>query len=179
MAAHPTADPHAVDAAHGADAAHAAAGGEHAVSFPPFDTSLFASQLIWFAITFVALYFVVSRMIVPKVASVLEKRAGVLASDLNAAAAKSAAAEDARATMEKATAKARTEARAMVDSARAEVQTKLAAEQEAADKRLADKIAAAEASVEAVRGRALAEVPGIADQLARDIADKIAPVGAR
>ncbi|MFO1016417.1 MAG: hypothetical protein U1E03_02395 [Hyphomonadaceae bacterium] len=181
--AHPPADTHAVDAAahgaeaaHGADAAHgAAAGGEHAASFPPFDATLFASQLIWFVITFVALYYIVSRFIIPSVSGVLEKRASTLKSDLDQAAQKSTEAEDARAAMEKAIAKARADARAMVDAARADVQAKLSAEQEQAEARLAERINAAEAKVNASRQAALGEVPAIADGLARDIAAKLLP----
>jgi F-type H+-transporting ATPase subunit b len=78
--------------------------------------------------------------------------------------------------MERAVAKARADARAMVDAARADMTAKLNAEQEAAEKRLTDRIGAAEARVDAARQKALGEVPALADQLARDIADKIAPV---
>jgi F0F1-type ATP synthase membrane subunit b/b' len=55
----------------------------------------------------------------------------------------------------------------------------LAAEKEAAEKRLTAKIAEAEAKVAAERQKALAEVPGIAEALAREIADKLAPSNAR
>jgi F-type H+-transporting ATPase subunit b len=173
MAAHPPVDPHAVEAAHSA-----AAGGEHAATgaFPPFDALTFGTQLFWFAVTFVLLYLVVSRFVLPKVGGVLAKRAGTIAGDLDQAVQKSAAAEEARVSMERAVAKARADARSMIDAARADVMAKLNAEQEAAEKRLTDKIAAAEASVDAARKKALAEVPAIADQLARDIADRIAPV---
>lgn len=164
--ADPVADAHAADAAHG---------GEAAASFPPFDPSLFPSQIFWFVITFGALYLIVSTFIVPSVSKVLEKRENALKSDLDTAAQKSAQAEAARETMEKAIAKARAEARATVDAARADVQAKLAAEQAAADARLADRINSAEARVNDARVKALADVPGIADNLARDIAAKLVP----
>mgnify|MGYP001062506120 CR=1 FL=1 len=164
------AETHAPDAA-----AH---GGEHAAAFPPFDASLFSSQLIWFAITFAALYYIVSRFIIPSVATVQDKRAATLKGDLDTAAQKSAEAESARAAMEKATAKARAEARAMVDAARADMQAKLAAEQAQAETRLAQRIEAAEARVNEARTKALADVPAIADALARDIAAKLAPANA-
>jgi F0F1-type ATP synthase membrane subunit b/b' len=66
----------------------------------------------------------------------------------------------------------------MIDAARADMQAKLNAEQEAAEKRLAERIETAEARVDAARQKALAEVPGIASTLAREIADKIAPANA-
>jgi F-type H+-transporting ATPase subunit b len=177
MAAHPpVTDTHAVDASHGA----AAAAGEHGASggFPPFDALTFGTQLFWFAVTFLLLYIVVSRFVLPRVGSVLEKRAGTISGDLDAAAQKSAAAEDARVSMERAVAKARADARALVEAARADMTAKLNAEQEAAEKRLIDRIGAAEARVDAARQKAMGEVPALADALARDIADKIAPANA-
>lgn len=172
----------ATDTAHGAadTAAHGAAAGGHEAggAFPPFDATLFASQLFWFVLTFGALYLILSRVVLPQISAVLAARAGTIASDLEQAAQKSAAADEARTQMERAVAKARADARSMIDAARADMQAKLNAEQEAAEKRLAERINAAEAKVDAARTKALAEVPGIADALARDIADKIAPAGA-
>ncbi|MBL8530733.1 MAG: hypothetical protein JNK94_03270 [Hyphomonadaceae bacterium] len=161
------ADPHAAEGA-----AH---GGEHAASFPPFDVSLFASQLIWFAITFAALYYIVSRYIIPSVATVQDKRASALKSDLETAAQKSAEAEAARSASEKATAAARAKARAMVDSARADMQAKLNAEQAEAEARLSQRIETAEKQVNEERAKALSEVQSVADELARDIAAKLVP----
>lgn len=127
MAAHPPAkvDPHAAtDAAHGAADA-AAHGGEAGGAFPPFDASTFGTQLFWFALTFIALYLVVSRFVLPRVGSVLERRAGAVKSDLDQAAQRSADAEEARVTMERAIAKARSDARAMIEAARADITAKL------------------------------------------------------
>lgn len=175
---------HAADAAHAdavhtaTDAAHAAAGGAHSDVFPPLDAALFPSQLTWFAITFILLYLFVRNFIVPKTAAVLEKRAATRQGDLDAAAQKSADAETARTAMEQATAKARADARAMVEAARADMQAKLTAEQAEAETRLTARIAAAEAKVNDERAKALAEVPGIADGLARDIAAKLLPANA-
>ncbi len=44
-----------------------AAGGEH--TFPPFETSTFASQLVSLAIAFVALYIIASRFALPRSAA--------------------------------------------------------------------------------------------------------------
>ncbi|MEZ5995090.1 MAG: hypothetical protein R3C25_04995 [Hyphomonadaceae bacterium] len=170
-------------APHGEADAHAATAGAHgaegASSFPPFDATLFASQLFWFALTFLALYFVLSRSVLPHIGRVLAERDATVRGDLDAAAIQGAAAEEARANMEKAVAKARAEARALVDAARADVMAKLSGEQEAAETRLAQRIGAAEAKVNEARQKALGEVPAIAETLARDIADKLAPKGAR
>ncbi len=169
---------------HGADApiegaglaAEAAAhGSEHAATFPPFDPTLFSSQLVWFALCFGALYLILSRLVLPKVAAVLEDRAGAIKSDLDQAAQKSAAADAARINMERAIARARADARSMIEAARAEMAAKLSAEQEQAEARLTERIGAAEAKIGAARTKALGEVGAIAESLARDIADRLAP----
>jgi F0F1-type ATP synthase membrane subunit b/b' len=63
----------------------------------------------------------------------------------------------------------------MVEAARADMQAKLTAEQAQAEARLTERIEAAEKRVGEARAKALAEVPGIADTLARDIAAKLVP----
>src|SRR5262245_5186698 len=60
---------------------HQAEGG-HGGGFPPFESHNFPSQVLWLAITFAALYFLMSRLALPRVASILETRAGRIASDL-------------------------------------------------------------------------------------------------
>ena len=153
----------------------AAGGAAEAATFPPFDPTLFASQLVWFALCFIALYVVMSRFVLPKVGATLATRAGTIEGDLHQAAQKSAQAENARVSMEKEVAKARADARAMVDAARAEVQAKLNAEQEAAEARIAERVRIAEARIDAAKQKALSEVPGLASGLAQDIAQRLMP----
>lgn len=165
---------------HGAEsAAHGAAhGGDAASAFPPFDTSLFASQLFWFAVTFGALYFALSRYILPFTAGVLAKRDATVTGDLTAASEKSTAAEAARVGMEQALAKARADARATVDAQRAAVTAELAAEQEKADAAIAQRIDAAEARITDTRAKALADVDAVAKDVAASIVGKLMPAGA-
>ena len=42
--------------------------------FPPFNAETFASQIIWFAITFVLLYFLMSRVALPLEADFAARR---------------------------------------------------------------------------------------------------------
>lgn len=169
--------PHATEAVHGGEAAaHGAEGG--ASAFPPFDASLFASQLVWFALTFAALYWIMSRVALPKITAVKAHRAGTLSADRDGAAAKTLAAEEAKAAMEKAIAKARADARKLIDDMRAKTKASLDEEQALAEGKLAERAEAAATRINSARAKALAEVDGIAATLGRQIADKLAPIAA-
>ncbi|MGE3143754.1 MAG: ATP F0F1 synthase subunit B [Hyphomonadaceae bacterium] len=161
--------------AHTAQAAHAAGEGAHAAAFPPFDASLFASQLVWFALTFAVLYFLMANVALPGVQKVLDKRAAALKSDLDSAARESAAAEAARADMERTAAEARAQSRKLIDDMRAEAQAELAAEQAKAEKGLTEQSAAAETRIQEMRRTALSQVGAMADDLAKDIVARLAP----
>jgi len=50
---------------------------------PQFDVSSFSSQLFWLAITFTALYFIVSRLIAPKAESILTARNRCMEEDIS------------------------------------------------------------------------------------------------
>src|ERR1700741_5633936 len=62
--------------------AHTEADGGHGGAFPPFDTSTFPSQLVSLAITFVALYLIVSRIALPRVGAVIDARQNKIEGDL-------------------------------------------------------------------------------------------------
>ncbi|HVZ99044.1 MAG TPA: hypothetical protein VG841_01880 [Caulobacterales bacterium] len=158
-----------------AEAVDTAAHGAEGAAFPPFDLTLYPSQIFWFAVSFGLLYFVMARFVLPKVSGVVETREVTVKGDLDAAAVNSAEADKTRAASDEAIAKARAEGRATVERRRAEVQAELNAEQEKADKAIADRIAAAEARIGAARAKALAEVDGLANELAASIVAKIAP----
>jgi F-type H+-transporting ATPase subunit b len=162
------------EAAQGA-AEHAAEhGAEHgAASFPPFDASLFPHQLFWFAVSFIALYYVMSRMALPKIAEVIASRAKTVKTDLDAAAAASSAADEARKAADASAESGRVKARAVVDAARAEAQAELAAEQAKVEKRLGERAAVAEQRIKETRQKALAEVSPIANDLAKDIVARV------
>ncbi|MGV3633651.1 MAG: F0F1 ATP synthase subunit B', partial [Pseudorhodoplanes sp.] len=50
--------------------------------FPPFNPETFASQILWFAITFVLLYLLMSRVALPRVGAILSERSGRISGDL-------------------------------------------------------------------------------------------------
>src|ERR1700748_356545 len=86
---------------------------ERGGNFPPFDKETFASQLLWLAIFFVALYLIAAKLALPRVGSIIADRHRRIAGDLDEAARMKDAADAAIANYEKALAEARTRAQAI------------------------------------------------------------------
>ena len=57
--------------------------GKHA--FPPFEAQHFPSQLLWLTLTFILLYVLMSRIALPRIASIFAERSKRIADDLAAA----------------------------------------------------------------------------------------------
>lgn len=156
-------------AATNASAADAAA----RVSFPPFDTSTYPSQLLWLVITFGLLYFVMSRIALPRVSKIFEARSARIADDMNAAAAARKAADDAGAHYEKTLG----DAKAVVQKSAQELREKLAAESDSRRKALeADlnaRLSEAEAKIVAGKAQAMSNVSTIAADAAGAIVRQI------
>src|SRR6185436_13632239 len=50
--------------------------------FPPFNKETFASQLIWLAVFFIALYVIISRIAIPRIGGIVEARKNRVEGDL-------------------------------------------------------------------------------------------------
>jgi F-type H+-transporting ATPase subunit b len=160
--------------AHGAEAA--ALGGEaaaHGGAFPPFDPTLFSSQLFWFLVAFGILLYVMKNKALPAVSETLEKRKTTIEADLAGARAAGEAAEAARAGHEKLIAEARAKARGQIDDVRAKSAAEVAAETQKSEAQVAKTIADAEGKIATLRADALANVRATASELAVEIAQKV------
>ena len=60
---------------------------EREASFPPFDVASFTGQLIWLVATFLPLYFVMSRFVLPQLDEVLDARKKLVSDGLTSALA--------------------------------------------------------------------------------------------
>jgi F-type H+-transporting ATPase subunit b len=152
--------------------------GDHAVVFPPFDTTTFASQLFWLAITFGLLYYLMARVIVPRIGGILEDRSDRIVGDLAEAARLKEESERVIETYEAELAEARRKAQAIAEERRTAVNADLAAKRASAEQGLAAKLAEAEASIRGIRDKALSEVDGIAADAAEAVVARLAPVTA-
>ena len=142
---------------------------EHGSAFPPFESDTFASQLLWLAITFGALYFLMSRVALPRVASILEVRSDRIATDLAEAERLKQETEAAIAAYEGSLATARANAQKIAGETRDKVQKEVDAQRKALEDQLAGRLAEAEKQIAATKTKALENVRTIAVDAASDI----------
>lgn len=147
-------------------------GGGH-TNFPPFDTATFPSQLLWLAISFGVLYYVMSKIALPKVGAVIENRKARIAKDLNDAAAMQQQADAAAAAHEKTLADARAKAHGLAQEARDKLAAEAELKRKALEDELAGKLAAAESQIAATRSQAMTNVENIARDAAGAIFERI------
>jgi F-type H+-transporting ATPase subunit b len=143
-------------------------GGEHG-AFPPFDPATFGSQLLWLAITFGLLYFLMSRVALPRIGAILENRSNRIAGDLAEAGRLKEETDAAIAAYEQALAEARQNAHSIGQEARDAAKAGIDADRKRIEADLQARLDAADARIAEVKSRALAEV----DAIAREAADAI------
>lgn len=141
--------------------------------FPPFDPATFAPQLIWLAISFGALYLLMSRAALPKVASVLAERRERIQRDLAEAERLKAETDAALASYEKSLADARGKAQAMAKDMRDRVSADMDRERRRVDEANAAKLAETEARIAETKSKALANVDQLAAETAGAIVEKL------
>jgi len=146
---------------------------EHGGGFPPFQKDTFASQLLWLAIFFVALYLIASKLALPRVGSIIADRRKRISGDLDEAARLKDAADAAIASYEKALADARVRAQAIAAETRDKINAEADARRKAVEASLHAKLTAAEQTITATRTAAMANVQGIAQEAAIAIVERL------
>ncbi len=136
---------------------------------PQLDISTWPPQLFWLAVTFLALYFVISRVAIPRTGGVIALRKSTIDGDLASAQRLKVETENAVKSYEAALADAKAKANAIATENRNKLNAEIEAERAKLDAALGAKIATAEKKVAASRDQALKEVA----QMAADIAGQI------
>jgi F-type H+-transporting ATPase subunit b len=140
-----------------------------APGMPQLDTSTFANQIFWLLIALVAIYWILTRIALPRIEAILTERKGTITNDLLAAEELKGKARAAEAAYNEALAQARAEAQRIVAEARAAIDAELAAATARADAEIAARTAESEARIAAIRASAVESVTLVA----RDTAEAI------
>lgn len=140
---------------------------------PQFDPSTFGPQLFWLLVTFVTLYLLMSRLVLPRITDILGQREDRIDGNLRRAESLKEEADQVLAAYQKAIADARAQAQAALAQAAAEITAGAAKREAEFAKKMADQTAAAEARIRASKTQALAEVRGIAAEVAALMTGKL------
>lgn len=157
------------DAAHGADAAHSSGG------LPQLDFSTFPSQIFWLVVSIVVLYYLMTRIALPRISTVLEERADAIADDLDRAEEFKQKAEEAEKAYEKALADARAEAQRIAEETKAEIQKDVDAAMAKADAEIDARTAESEKRIAEIRANALSAIEEVANDTAAAVVDAVLP----
>ena len=136
---------------------------------PQLDFSTFPNQIFWLLVTLVVIYFVLSRVALPRIGSVLAERKGTITNDLSAAEELKQKAVEAEAAYEKALADARAESARIVAETKAGIQAELDAAMAKANAEIAARAAESEKRIGEIRASSLEAVGIVARDTAREI----------
>ena len=143
------------------------------VAFPPFDATTFGSQLFWFAIVFTTLYVMISRVIAPRIAGIIEDRRARIANDLAEAGKMQARAQTAGEAHEKALADARANAQKIAQDTRNKLNADADAKRKSLESELSARLVAAEKQVAEMKAKALGNVETVAADATAAIVEKL------
>ena len=143
---------------------------------PQLDVTLFAPQIVWLIITFLAMYILMAKVALPRIAEVLEERQTTIDENLEKAAALKKEAEEAAAAYESSLAEARSKAQDEVKVVIDQANSAQLKAQEELDAKLSAKLAEAEARIAEAKDKALANIQDVSSEVAKATVEKLSGV---
>jgi len=140
---------------------------------PQLDAAYFLPQLVWLALSFIALYLLMSRIGLPRVAVAIEARRRRREEDLDRAEQLRREAQGVVAAYESARAAAREQAQATIRQTIERLAAAAAERQRDLTAVLTERTAAAERDIAAAKERALGEIRTVAADVAASIAVRL------
>lgn len=140
-----------------------------AIGMPQLCFDWFPNQIFWLVVTLVVIFLILSRVALPRIASILAERQGTITNDLAAAEKLKERAVEAEEAYNKALADARAEAGRIVAETKAEIQADLNDAIDKADAEIAAKSAESEKAIAEIRAGALESVKQVASDTAAEI----------
>ena len=150
------------------DVAHGAAEAAEA-GMPQLDFSTFPNQIFWLLVTLVVIYFLLSRVALPRIGAVLAERKGTITNDLAAAEELKLKAVQAEKAYNEALVNARAEAAKIVAAAKADIQKDLDKAIAKADAEIAAKASESEKRIGEIRAGAADAVAEVARDTAAEL----------
>jgi len=136
---------------------------------PLLQPAYFDNLIFWSVIALIAIYFILTRMALPRIGSTLATREGTISSDLAAAEAFRTQAREAQSAYDRAVAEARAEANRIAQQTRDQIQAELDAALAQADAQIEARAAEGARAVAEIQAQAQASVSEVARDTAREI----------
>lgn len=140
---------------------------------PQFDATVFSTQIIWLVITFVAMYLLMARIVLPRISDVLEERDHKINDSLRKADLYKEDAEEAYAAYEKTMAEARAETQDIIRGVRERVAAEAAERNAALGEKLAAQTSEAEARIGKERTEAATRLADAAAEIATQAVERL------
>ncbi len=150
-------------------------GATDAAGMPQLDFATFDNQIFWLILTLLAIFFVLSKIALPRISAVIAERQGTLTNDLAAAEDLKRQAAEAEESYNTALANARAEAQKIAQETRDEIQAQLQVEIDKADAQIAARASEGEARIAEIEAGALATAEEVARDVAAEIVRALAP----
>ena len=145
-------------------AAEASSGG-----MPQLDFSTWGNQIFWLVLALIAIYLILSRVALPRIAAILAERQGTISNEIAAAEDHKSKAADAEAAYDKALVDARAEAQNIIAQSKADMQADLDKAIAKAEDQIAAKSAESEKAISEIRAGALENVKAVAKDTVKEI----------
>lgn len=156
-------------------ASGAEAGADTGGNLPQLNIETFPSQIFWLLVTLVILYYLLSKIALPRIASVLEERADTIADDLDKADEFKRKAQEAEAAYEQALADARSKAMGIAAETRDAIQTQVNEAMAKADAEIAARTAEGEKRIGEIRESAKIAVQEVAEETSVAVVEAVLP----
>ncbi len=149
------------------------AGDASASGMPQLDFGTYPNQIFWLVLALGAIYYILTRVALPRIGGVLAERQGTITNDIAAAEELKLKAAEAERAYEKSLGDARAEAQRIADENRAEVQARLDEKMAEADEQIAEQQAESERRIAEIRDSAMADVRQVARETAEALVDAL------
>ncbi len=140
---------------------------------PQLDITTYTSQLFWLCICFFSMYFIMAKIIIPRIADIIDQRQSKIDDYINKAMEIKKQAEESLEKYQNALAQATSEADKSLNKTQEELNALIAKRQEELDKKLREKITSSEAQINKSKEQALQQLHEISENLALEIVKKI------
>ena len=149
------------------------AAGSDSKGLPQLDISTWPNQLLWLAVTFIVGYFLMAKVITPRIGSVLDSRRQTISDDLKRAKEADAEAKRMKQAYEDALNAARNSAAEAASNAMAEAKAQAAAAEADLSAKLAKRTKTAETKLAKMRDDAMANIHVVAKELTLDMVGSV------